>query len=148
MPIIDTPPRIDSKFVKTRLTDWNSRLNNLYSRLDSWVKRLPNVTASHGETKQLIEPLMKQFHVAAQRIPTYTVIVDHTWRIAFIPSVLWIVGANGRIDICTPIRQHILVDSGGKNGAPSDWQLAVEDARKLLIPFDKVAFRKLLEERR
>jgi hypothetical protein len=145
---IDAPLEIDGRAVKKKVADWTARIKKLHLQLDDWVQGYPNALATRGEMKQVVEPLMKRFHVAAQSIPTYTVFVDKKWRIAFVPSAIWILGANGRIDITTNVRQHILVDLGGRDGAPSDWQLVVADASKLLIPFDKVAFRNLLGERR
>jgi hypothetical protein len=148
MPIVKTPSKIDAKAVRAQVADWTARLKSLYSQFDDWVQEHPGATVSRGEIKQSIEPLMKQFHVAPRQIPTYTVVVDEKWRIAFVPSAVWIVGANGRIDITTNIRHHMLFDVGGRNGAPSDWQLGVTGSRKFVIPFDKTAFLNLLGERR
>ena len=148
MPTIKTPSKIDAKAVRAKVADWTTRLKSLYSQLDDWVQGYPGASVIHGEIKQSIEPLMKQFQVAASYIPTYTVVVDKKWQIAFVPSAVWIVGANGRIDITTNVRHHILFDVGGRNGAASDWQLGVTGTRKFVIPFDKTAFLNLLGERR
>ena len=88
MPTIKSPPRIDSKAVKLRVADWTARLKRLYSQMDDWVLAYPNAVVSRGEIQQVIEPLMRQFGVAAKNIPTYTVVIDNKWRIAFVPSAL------------------------------------------------------------
>lgn len=144
----ESAPGMDAKQVRARVADWIARLERLYAQLDEWVKEMPDTTISRDAVDQVIEPLMKQFKVPAQPIPTYTAFVQKKWRVAFVPSALWIVGANGRVNITTNVRQHILFDLGGRNCAPSDWRLAVEAAKKFIVPFDRAAFFRLLRERR
>jgi len=141
-------PRMNGRQVRARVADWISRLERLYAQLHEWVKELPDTTTRRGVLEQVIEPLMMQFKIPPQAIPTYTIFVEKKWRIAFVPSTLWIVGANGRVNITTNVRQHILFDLGGRNGSPSDWQLVVDDPKRLIIPFDESAFLGLLRERR
>jgi hypothetical protein len=155
IPVIwDAPEReledeaVDAKRVKDRVTDWVKRLDKLYAQLDVWVQGVPDVRVERNSVQQVIEPLMERFAVPPRDVPTYTVFVDKKYRIAFVPSVVWIVGANGRVNITTNVRQHSLVDVGGENGAPSRWHLVGHDWDKPLIPFDHEAFLKLLQERK
>jgi hypothetical protein len=146
MAVIETHPKMDSKSTKAKVADWVVRLNNLYAQLDEWLQDHPNAVASRGEMKQVIDPLMKHYKIPSRVVPTYTVLVDKKWRVAFMPGALWTVGANGLIDISTNFRHHTVFDVGGKNGEPSDWQMS--HPRKFVVPFDQAAFSRMLGERR
>ena len=115
MSSVGMPVEIDSKAVKKQVADWIARIKKLHLELDHWVQGYPNAAVTRGTIKQVIEPVMKQFRVAAQDVPTYTVFVDKKWRISFVPSAMWMVGANGRINVTTNVRQHTLYDLGGRD---------------------------------
>jgi hypothetical protein len=69
------------------------------------VKGYPNATISRGKTKQLIEPLMRQFNIPAAEFRTYTVLLENKRRITFIPYAIWPIGANGRWAL--PMQGHL-----------------------------------------
>ena len=145
-------PAAESKLkgsdVRARVTDWIRRLEGLYDQLDEWVRGLPDTTVERGELTQLIEHLMEEFNVRPRKVPTYTIFRSKRRRVSFVPSVIWIVGANGRVNITTNTEQYTLVDLGGKNGEPSNWQLVVANASKPLAPFDQAKFLELLGGRK
>jgi hypothetical protein len=127
---------------ETRITDWIKRLNSLFDQLDAWSADVPGARIERSEMDQQIEGLMEQFAVKARKVPTFTVFLGKN-RIAFVPSALWIVGANGRVNVMTNYRQYALVDLGGKNREPSDWRLVLPNAKNNLAPFEKALFLKL-----
>jgi len=139
--------KVTKASVDARVRDWMRRLNALYSQLDQWLPDRSNLRVIKEPLNQVIEPLMSQFKVPPRQIPTYTILIGKV-RIAFVPSALWIVGANGRVNITTNRRQHILVDVGDETENASNWQLVIPNDRASLKPFDKVAFDALLEEGR
>ena len=145
---LERSTNLDRKAVQETVNDWICRLRELYSYLDTWVASIPNSTVERSDVRQAIEPLMTRFNVPAQAIPTYTVILETKRRVAFVPSVIWIIGANGRVNVTTNFRQHILLDIGGRSMKRNGWQLVVSDPNKVLIPFNKVAFQNLLRERK
>ena len=87
---------------------------------------------------------MRKYGVPPREVPTYTVFKDKQ-RIAFVPSALWVAGANGRVNITTNLKQHVLVDRA-ESGHESRWQLVVDDFKRLLVPFNKSQFRRLVAE--
>jgi hypothetical protein len=87
---------------------------------------------------------MRQFGIAPREVPTYT-IFKGKHRIAFVPSALWVAGANGRVNITTNVKQHVLVDRADA-GHESKWQLVVDDFKRLLVPFNKSQLRRLVVE--
>jgi hypothetical protein len=139
---------VDAKRVKDRVTDWVSRLEKLYSKLDEWAKALPDVSVRRNTMPQLIEPIMERTSVPAREVPVFSLIVNKKYRVDFIPSSIWIIGANGRVNVTTNSRQKSLVDMGGENSAPSRWHLVGDDPDKPLVPFNREAFLKLLQERK
>src|SRR2546430_14242816 len=97
--------------VSDRLDDWVARLDRLYDQLDEWVNSIPHDRVQRGKLRQTIEPFMRQHKVRTRDVPTYTILKDKR-RIAFVPSALSVPGANGRVNVTTNVRQHVLVDRG------------------------------------
>ena len=130
--------------VVARTDDWVSRLNRLYEKLDAWLVSIPHDGVRRETLKQPVEPPMRQVKVSARGVPTYT-ILRGKHRVSFVPSALWLPGANGRVNVTTNTKQHVLVDRGaGQNG--SNWQLVVDDFNRTLVPFTKAQFVRLLAE--
>src|SRR5438034_8630343 len=113
----------DVHHVRERIDDWLVRLDRLYNVLDKWLTSIPHDRVLRGTLKQTIEPFMRQFKIPARDVPTYTILKGKR-RIAFVPSALWVAGANGRINITTNEKQHILVDRGDSRHG-SRWRLVV-----------------------
>jgi hypothetical protein len=135
---------ISSEQVSERIDDWVCRLNALYDKLDDWLASIPHDRVKRDSLKQPAEPLLRQFGIARRNVPTYAIYKGKA-RVAFIPSVLWVAGANGRVNVLTNKRQHILVDRSD-NGHGSKWQLVVDDFERLLVPFTKAQLMRLLKE--
>jgi hypothetical protein len=127
-----------------RIEDWVSRLNLLYDMLDDWVTLIPHDRVERKPIQQTIEPFMRQSGIAPRDVPMYTIFHGKK-RIAFVPSVLWAPGTNGRINIATNKKQHILIDRGDSDHG-SKWRLVVDDFKRLLVPFNKTEFAKLMAE--
>ena len=94
--------------VEKRLTDWRRRLEELYSMIDRWLRDTPGTEGQRIMVPQIQEPLMRQFGVSSKKLPAY-VIKKGARSIRFVPSALWIVGANGRVNISTDRHECILV---------------------------------------
>src|SRR5439155_20891552 len=103
--------QISPQQVTDRIDDWISRLDGLYDMLDEWMASIPHDRVERGTLRQTIEPYMRQFDVPPRELPTYTIFQGQK-RIEFAPSVLWVAGANGRVNVTTNVKQHILVDRG------------------------------------
>jgi hypothetical protein len=131
--------------VKARIEDWVKRLNALFESLDEWTAGVPEARVERNHMQQQIEGSMEQFSVKAQNVPTFTIFIGKN-RIAFVPSALWISGANGRVNVTTNYRQYALVDLS-QVGKPSDWKLVLASPRTQLAPFNEELFLKILAER-
>jgi hypothetical protein len=136
--------QMSPEYVSERLDDWVSRLNGLYDQLDLWMAQIPYDRIQRDALRQAVEPFMRRFHIQPRKVPTYTIFVGNR-RVSFVPSVLWVAGANGRVNATTNVKQHILVDRGDAERG-SKWQLVVNDFNRLLVPFNKTQLLRLLAE--
>jgi len=129
-----------------RIDDWIARLNQLFAQVEEWRQRLSYETDGHcGEMLQRNEELMIKFDVPPRQVPVYTVIHKKK-RLSFVPKGLWVIGANGRVNITTNKNLYILVDLEGRDGHPSKWVLVTPNAKQVHRDFDLNTFIELLEE--
>lgn len=131
--------------VERRISDWVRRLAGLYDQLDGWIAGLPDVSARREGQTQLIEHPMKEAGVRPRTVPAWTALRGKK-RVSFSPSSLWILGANGRVNVITNSGAHVLVDLGGVEGGPSDWRLVDTSRRNMHRPFDRAVLLELLRE--
>lgn len=134
------------ELVVQRVGDWIARLNALYGQIEVWYELLPparNRQLLRGSILQRDEALMQQFEITPQMIETRSIIYDRN-RVSFVPSALWIVGANGRVNVTTADRQYPLVDFGGREGVPSDWRIVASQLNSIHIPFTEEVFQNLV----
>lgn len=132
--------------VIARIDDWEERLNSLYGQIESWYRDLPASERNQilkGSVLQRDESPMKQFDIQPRMLPTLSVLCGKN-RVSFVPSVLWIVGANGRVNATTNKQQFVLVDMGGAIGQPSDWQIVTSQLKHVHRPFDQSVFNDLV----
>ncbi|MCY3022656.1 MAG: hypothetical protein NTW87_27065 [Planctomycetota bacterium] len=136
--------KLDKRDIRQRVSDWVSRLTKLYAQLDVWLRDVPGAQVLRGDVEQINEEVMQQFGVRPQQVPTYTVVKGKR-RVSFVPSSLWIIRANGRVNITTNKNQYMLLDMGGADGQPSDWQLVTWSLKRPTAPFDRERFLALVE---
>lgn len=144
--LTDPDGRGTAQSVRQRVDDWISRLHELFGRLEDWASEVSDARVKREDMTQQVEGPMTQFHVKARNVPTLTVFGGKN-RIAFVPSALWITGANGRVNVTTNDQQYALVDLDGKDGRPSQWHLLLPSPKAQLVPLEKELFMKLLAER-
>lgn len=132
--------------VISRIDDWVHRLEGLYDLVETWFKALPeapNKEPLEGSVLQRDEPLMRQFDVPPRMIPTRAFLYGKN-RVSFVPSALWVIGANGRVNVTVGGQQYILVDMGGQQGQQSDWQIVTSRLGNVQRPFDQQVFNNLV----
>ena len=66
---------------------------------------------------------MREFGVAAKRIPTLELHGNTDDVVRFKPHALWIIGNNGRVDLSCHGNRYVIVDMA-ENFAEPDWQVA------------------------
>jgi len=150
--VAEKPRAVTKKHVEERLRDWERRLRELFARVEKWsIAQWGKGCVTHGSIVPPREYAMEEAGVGPRRLPTLTVQVPQAGNmpmtISLVPSCLWIIGANGRVDVRVGVKggelflqrsvHHVLVDLGGKDGQSSDWQIRNRDPRKVLEPFTK-----------
>lgn len=132
--------------VERRVEDWIDRLNQLYHKIEHWHDELPLELQGeivHKNLPQRPEPLLAQFAVEPRRVPSLS-ITNKNGRYVFIPSAIWIVGANGRINVSTPNEMLLLIDLGGFSDLPSRWVLVESELKDEFQEFNQESFTRLM----
>jgi hypothetical protein len=84
------------------------------------------------------EPLMQKFNLPARDIPVLELWSgEHSARLE--PRGLWIIGANGRLDLFAGTRHYMIVDTA-ENLQPPQWQIAPFSDRRQLTPLNSSTF--------
>ena len=128
-----TNPQIDQAHIQRRVKDWQDRIDTLYQQIESWLPS--GWTAQKAGTVTMHEELMRKFHVPAQNLPVLQLYDHGTPSVRIEPRGLWIIGANGRLDLLKGNNHYVIVDAA-ENFARPDWQIAPLSDRRKLQTFD------------
>jgi len=132
-----TQPEIDKDHVERRLDDWTKRIRALYASVRSWLPH--GWSATEARTVAMHEQMMKEVAVPPIDLPVME-ISDHGKVKAILePRGLWIIGANGRIDLLCGDDHYLIVDKAG-NFAEPDWQMTNIEDRTRAVPLSRSAF--------
>ena len=132
----------DRQYIEQRLTDWRHRIETLFATVESWIPQ-GFFEVHRGSVTQPNEDLMRRYGVTPTEVPTLD-LRRNGKRIAFVPSALWIIGADGRVNITTNTKQYCIVDMRQEHEGPSQWRLVVDDIRKGTVPFDQTIFQEIV----
>ena len=119
--------RIDRAYVERRVEDWKQRIAGLYDDVSAWLPS--GWKAELDGTVPMHEELMRKFGVPEQQLPVLTLARDGQIRGKLEPRGLWIIGANGRVDLTLPDRHFLFVDRADSFEKPN-WQVASILARR------------------
>lgn len=108
--------RITRYHVERRVDDWVRRLGNLYERLESWLPS--GWSAERGNFISLDEEMMRRTGVPPRQIPTLELAYRGRRVARLEPRALWIVGANGRVDLHTQGDHFLLIDEAESFAEP------------------------------
>lgn len=123
--------------VVRRVADWAQRVDALYQQLEAWLPVGWTVKREHSTT--LNEELMQKYQVPAHAFPVLSLDYKGQRSVVIEPRGLWIIGANGRLDIMSEAGHHVIVDLA-EIFAPSDWRIASLADRRTLSPLTREAF--------
>ena len=139
--LTDFEPKIDKEYVERRVRDWESRVRSLYDDIHSWLP------ADWRETKVgavfMNEEMMRKFGVAGRELPSLLLRHSGGEEAEIEPRGLWIIGANGRLDLVRSSDHYIIVDQSDIFEDPA-WTVASLADRLNRRPFDGDALRGLL----
>ena len=121
-----TSDAIDAKHVERRVDDWEERLGGLFAAIGDWLP--DGWEARQGAPVRMHEKMMREFSVAARRMPTLELHGRSGEVVRLKPHALWIIGNNGRVDVKRGGRHYLIVDAAENFGKP-DWQVAPAENR-------------------
>ena len=127
--------------VQRRVDDWVSRIEALYSAVESWLS--VGWDARRAAPVPMHEELMREMGLPTRDLPTLELIHNGVVRGKFRPYGLWIIGTNGRIDLIKGQERYLLLDHAGIF-EPADWHVALSTARRASKPFDEAWLESLL----
>ncbi|NQV18002.1 MAG: hypothetical protein HQ534_05605 [Armatimonadetes bacterium] len=100
--------------VQKEVTYWIKRVYNLYTVIQEWLIDKPEYKLVVGRPIMMFEELMQLYGIKPQEVNTADLFKDNYLLLTFKPKGLWIIGANGRIDIISRKGNYILVDYSNK----------------------------------
>ena len=121
-----TDDRVDAAHVHRRVDEWERRVRDLIAAIEQW---LPDGWSAHpGQPMRMNEELMRKFAVPARSIPTSRLVHLAGDTADLEPRGLWIIGANGRVDLTHGDERFLLLDVAG-NFQPPAWQACSAQSR-------------------
>lgn len=119
--LTDFEDEIDRAHVEKRVEDWEKRVADLYVMVGSWL--------SDGWSTEKVgavafdDRLMQLFGIKARRIPILALKRHGQIQARLEPRELWIIGANGRVDLISTNKHFVIMDHAENFGMP-DWQIS------------------------
>jgi hypothetical protein len=120
--------------VEARVDDWERRIVQLYSLVDAWLP--VGWTSRSNRTTRMLEEPMREVDLPPRELPVLDLLEMGESVAAIKPRVLWIVGANGRLDL-THGAEHWFITDAAENFEPSRWTITSVTNRFHRMPFDR-----------
>lgn len=135
--------QIDPEHILKRIADWKKRISNLYTNIALWVEN-SEYKVRQGPNLIMFEELMFEYNVPATEIQTIDILKGKIFVMSIKPKGLWIIGANGRIDLTSITKNVILVDVANQFEEPK-WKL-YENNKTNGVDLNSESFLKLLSK--
>lgn len=134
--------KVDKSHVEKRVRDWKKRISELYTAIKGWTKQT-EYSIKIGGKIVMYEELMAKFNVQAVEVDTADIYKDEKIILTIKPKGLWIIGANGKIDILSTRGSYVIVDTAEQFETPN-WKLYNGD-KKNWVDFTKQSFLQILK---
>jgi hypothetical protein len=115
--MIDTT--ISKDHIEQRVDDWEKRIADLYSSIKGWLAPLPSYEVKERQDVKMYEELMQKNEVPERTLTSLDIYFEGRIVAAVKPIGLWIVGANGRVDILLNKGAIMLIDISERFDPPS-----------------------------
>ncbi len=116
-----TTREIEKAHVERRVEEWAERIDALYRQIEGWLAE--GWTARRVGKVHMHEQLMQKFGLPARDLAVLELYHNGEPSARVEPRGLWIIGANGRLDLFHGSDQYVIVDSA-ENFEPPDWRIA------------------------
>ena len=136
-----TDDQIDAAHVRRRVDDWARRVSDLLEKIEHWLP--DGWSASPGEPTCMDEELMRKFGVSAKDMPTLRLAHEAGDTAELEPRGLWIIGANGRVDLTRGGERYLLLDMAESFESPT-WHVRLARDRKHQEPLSETWLQRAL----
>ncbi len=136
-----TSKSIDAPYVQRRVDDWIHRLSSLYGELSA---ALPEGWSSEAATVTMHEELMRKFNVPSASVPALSLAHESGAIASLMPRGLWVIGANGRLDLTADGQRFLVLDLADAFACPI-WQVCPAQDRWNREPFTPDWLRRILQ---
>jgi hypothetical protein len=134
-----------------RLHDWRSRVHALYDAVQDALGEGYFFDRSGKQASR--EEIVQRVRLKSQEVPELDILkIEQGGKLlaTFVPHGLWIIGANGRVDVTISSgsgarRVFMLIDHSLPMSDKSDWRIVRPSDRLQQPPFRPDRFRELLE---
>lgn len=116
-----TDNSLDAVHILRRVDDWEERLRSLYAQIGDWLP--DGWTASEGSPIRMHEEMMREFGVPPRSLTTLELANRSGGAARLEPRALWIIGANGRVDLRHDGHHYLIIDAA-ENFVKPNWQVA------------------------
>ncbi len=114
---------LEVAYLERRLDDWRRRVEDLFAAIADWADRTPGYGTEPGPPVVQDEPLMRRYGLAPRTLPTLHVTGPGNARATLTPTALWVIGANGLVEVRAPGDHADVVDFATRAFVPPDWRL-------------------------
>ncbi len=91
--------KITQEQVEARIADWVNRVGDLYQTIKEWVRPIEGLRVEEHQNVTMYEEPMQRFSLSPQPMSTLD-LYDGDVLIARVkPIGIWVIGANGRVDL-------------------------------------------------
>lgn len=145
MSFSETNIEVDKSYVEKRVKDWEKRVNAFYKEIGQWLKGTEyEIRISPNIKFELYEELMARFLLKPVKLDIATIYKGSQFVGKIAPFGLWIIGANGSLELNTGIRSHKIVDVSSPFTKPI-WKIVVRKGfSEELKPLNKTALLSIL----
>ena len=138
-----TSEKVTRDHVERRISDWRDRVAVLYSNVLAWLPA--GWRPGQEGTTVMNEEMMRKSGVAVHRLPVLNLVAEGGDTARIEPRALWVIGANGRLDMYVREKHFLLVDKAPQF-SPPEWMYSNIRNRRDLEPFDRTALARMLNE--
>ncbi len=115
----EEPVVVDRAHVERRVKDWLQRLTSLYGEISVWADR-NGWSHAEGAPVAMKEELMRRSGLPPREQASLVLTSPGGERVWIKPKALWVIGANGRIDVHSLKASVLLVDTA-RPFEPASW---------------------------
>lgn len=101
---------VSREHIERRLDDWAYRITNLYSSIKKWLEPISLYETKERNDVIMYEELMQKNDIPKRTLSSLDIYHKGTIVATVKPVGLWIIGANGRVDILLKNGAVMLLD--------------------------------------